>query len=110
MRESSEWPSVGVYSGMVDHLGNFAECLRAAGPQGITGKFCMARMQIKNFPVSHLGPATYLSEGCECDVHCRYRHPLQLWQAGRCRKSSLSLKGYGLKNESENVGTLSFGR
>lgn len=67
MSESSEWPSVGVYSGMVDHLGNFAECLRAAGPEGITGKFCMARMQIKNFPVAHLDPAIYLSEGCECE-------------------------------------------
>lgn len=68
MRESSEWPSVGVYSGMVDHLGNFAECLRAAGPEGITGKFCMARMQIKNFPISPHDPAICLStEGYECE-------------------------------------------
>lgn len=40
--ESSEWPKVGLFSGVTAHLGNYAECLRSRGP-GIKGKYCIAQ-------------------------------------------------------------------
>lgn len=40
--ESSEWPKVGLFSGVTVHLGNYAECLRSRGP-GISGQYCIAQ-------------------------------------------------------------------
>lgn len=40
--ESSEWPSVGIFSGMVDHLGNYDECL-SISEYGIEGQYCLAQ-------------------------------------------------------------------
>ena len=68
VKESSEWPSLGLYSGIVDHLGNWAECMRASGPDGIRGQYCLAEMTIKNFPTNHYDSAGHLSTvGCDCE-------------------------------------------
>lgn len=40
--ESSEWPSVGIFSGMVNHFGNYDECLTVS-MQGMKGQYCLAQ-------------------------------------------------------------------
>lgn len=40
--ESTQWPSFGVFSGTVDHLGNFDECLLISS-HGVKGQYCLAR-------------------------------------------------------------------
>ncbi|XP_065206402.1 O-acyltransferase like protein-like isoform X2 [Planococcus citri] len=41
MMESSEWPSVGIFSGTGAHLGNFEECLTISS-YNIKGQYCLA--------------------------------------------------------------------
>lgn len=41
--ESSEWPRIGLFSGVTTHLGHFSECLRSQGPAGIKGQYCVAQ-------------------------------------------------------------------
>lgn len=48
--ESTEWPRIGLFSGVTTHLGNYAECLRARGP-GIKGQYCLAQATY-NFPAT----------------------------------------------------------
>ncbi|XP_065201228.1 nose resistant to fluoxetine protein 6-like [Planococcus citri] len=43
MMESSEWPSVGIFSGMVAHLGNYDECLKISS-YGVKGQYCLAEV------------------------------------------------------------------
>lgn len=38
--ESSEWPRVGLFSGVTYHLGDWAACLRSSGPN-IKGQYCL---------------------------------------------------------------------
>ncbi|KAK7604565.1 hypothetical protein V9T40_005751 [Parthenolecanium corni] len=40
--ESTQWPSVGVFAGTVDHFGNFDECL-VISSHGVKGQYCLAR-------------------------------------------------------------------
>ncbi|XKL64038.1 hypothetical protein PGB90_004124 [Kerria lacca] len=40
--ESSDWPSVGIYSGMLDHLGNWDECVLISS-YNIKGQYCLAQ-------------------------------------------------------------------
>ncbi|KAK7576666.1 hypothetical protein V9T40_012952 [Parthenolecanium corni] len=68
MKESSEWPSVGLYSGMVEHLGNWDGCLRASGPNDIAGKYCIAEIILKNLPVDDYHSDRHLTtKGYECE-------------------------------------------
>lgn len=43
MLESSEWPSVGLFSGRLDHLGNYDECLSISSHE-IKGQYCLAQV------------------------------------------------------------------
>lgn len=38
--ESSEWPSVGLFSGRTTHLGDYDECLSISS-HGIKGQYCL---------------------------------------------------------------------
>ncbi|KAK7576665.1 hypothetical protein V9T40_012951 [Parthenolecanium corni] len=68
MKESSEWPSVGLYSGVVEHLGNWDGCLRASGPNDIAGKYCIAEIILKNLPIDDYDSDRHLTtKGCECE-------------------------------------------
>ncbi|KAK7576664.1 hypothetical protein V9T40_012950 [Parthenolecanium corni] len=68
MKESSEWPSVGLYSGVVEHLGNWDGWLRASGPNDIAGKYCIAEIILKNLPVDDCDSDRHLTtKGCECE-------------------------------------------
>lgn len=40
MHESSEWPSVGLFSGTTNHLGNWDECMMISS-NSIKGKYCL---------------------------------------------------------------------
>ncbi len=40
--ESSEWPSIGIFSGMTTHLGNYDECLLVS-MHNIKGKYCLVQ-------------------------------------------------------------------
>lgn len=42
MLESAQWPYVGVFSGMLDHFGNYDECLWVSA-HGIKGQYCLAQ-------------------------------------------------------------------
>ena len=44
--ESSEWPSVGLFSGKLFHTGDWDECLKASGPASIKGKYCLVQAHI----------------------------------------------------------------
>ncbi|XP_065222006.1 uncharacterized protein LOC135846697 [Planococcus citri] len=43
MMESSEWPLAGIFSGKVDHLGNYDQCL-AISSYSIKGRYCLAKV------------------------------------------------------------------
>lgn len=40
--ESSDWPTLGLLSGITTHLGNWAECLEANG-SGVSGQYCLVQ-------------------------------------------------------------------
>ena len=40
--ESSQWPYVGIFSGMLEHMGNFDECLWV-NSHGVKGQYCLAK-------------------------------------------------------------------
>ena len=42
MLESSQWPSVGIFSGMLDHLGNYDECLWI-NTEFVKGQYCLTQ-------------------------------------------------------------------
>ncbi|XP_065222003.1 nose resistant to fluoxetine protein 6-like [Planococcus citri] len=43
MMESSEWPLAGIFSGTVDYLGNYDQCL-AISSYSIKGRYCLAKV------------------------------------------------------------------
>lgn len=48
--ESSEWPYVGLFSGKVDHWGNYDECLMVSS-HGLRGQYCLAEAAF-DFPAN----------------------------------------------------------
>ena len=42
MLESSQWPFTGIFSGMLDHLGNYDECLWV-NSHGVKGQYCLVQ-------------------------------------------------------------------
>ena len=46
MQESSEWPTVGLFSGKLFHTGDWDECLKANGPANIKGQYCLVQAYI----------------------------------------------------------------
>lgn len=40
VKESSEWPAVGILAGSPYHLGDYPECLKSRGP-GVQPKYCI---------------------------------------------------------------------
>lgn len=40
--ESSDWPSVGLFGGTLDHLGNWEECMMISS-RGVKGQYCLVQ-------------------------------------------------------------------
>ncbi len=49
--ESSEWPGVGILSGMTEQLGNWGECLLISN-HNLTGRYCIVNAQ---YDIGHRG-------------------------------------------------------
>lgn len=45
MLESSDWPTLGLLSGITTHLGNWAECMEANGG-GVSGQYCLVQAKL----------------------------------------------------------------